>query len=171
MSTASKGSFSGFLAKYAEAVQSSDAAANLSKASTNLTAKALARFGDRSSRESTPEASVPHQRYGSLGRGLPLSPPASDSGPGDSRVATIGAIGASIFGRKRTHTVEGRSQSAVLNSPRTPDMTRWSRDTMPDFPLPNVSDSPAQLVNAASQGSTAAIAVNHHLLAQDVERA
>jgi len=35
----------------------------------------------------------------------------------------------------------------------------------------NVSDSPAQLVNAASQGSTAAIAVNHHLLAQDVERA
>ncbi|ETS60987.1 hypothetical protein PaG_04919 [Moesziomyces aphidis] len=141
LSTASKSSFSGFLAKYAEAMQSSDAAANLSKASTNLTAKALARFGDRSSRESTPEASVPHQRYGSLGRGLPLSPPPSESGAGDSRVATIGAIGASFFGRKRTHTVEGRSQS--VNSPRTPDMTRWSRDTMPDFPLPNVSDSPA----------------------------
>lgn len=35
----------------------------------------------------------------------------------------------------------------------------------------NVVDSPAQLVNAASAGSTAAVAINHHLLAQDVDRA
>ncbi|QUG99645.1 NAD(P)/FAD-dependent oxidoreductase [Saccharopolyspora erythraea] len=35
----------------------------------------------------------------------------------------------------------------------------------------NVVDSPAQLVSAAGAGSTAAIALNHHLLAQDVERA
>lgn len=35
----------------------------------------------------------------------------------------------------------------------------------------NVVDSPAQLVSAASAGSTAAVAINHHLLAQDVDRA
>ncbi|MBB6377103.1 thioredoxin reductase (NADPH) [Pseudonocardia eucalypti] len=35
----------------------------------------------------------------------------------------------------------------------------------------NVMDSPAQLINAAAQGSAAAVAVNHHLLAADVEAA
>ena len=35
----------------------------------------------------------------------------------------------------------------------------------------NVVDSPAQLINAAAQGSAAAVAVNHHLLAADVEAA
>lgn len=35
----------------------------------------------------------------------------------------------------------------------------------------NVVDSPAQLVNAASAGSTAAIALNHFLLAEDVQSA
>ncbi|MFR9729427.1 NAD(P)/FAD-dependent oxidoreductase [Saccharopolyspora sp. MS10] len=35
----------------------------------------------------------------------------------------------------------------------------------------NVVDSTAQLVNAAGAGSKAAIAINHHLLAADVERA
>lgn len=35
----------------------------------------------------------------------------------------------------------------------------------------NVVDSPAQLINSAGAGSTAAIALNHYLLAQDVERA
>ncbi|WP_266089356.1 NAD(P)/FAD-dependent oxidoreductase [Saccharopolyspora sp. NFXS83] len=35
----------------------------------------------------------------------------------------------------------------------------------------NVSDSPAQLVNAAAAGSKAAIALNHHLLADDIDRA
>ncbi|MGW3470827.1 NAD(P)/FAD-dependent oxidoreductase [Saccharopolyspora sp. NPDC000995] len=35
----------------------------------------------------------------------------------------------------------------------------------------NVVDSPAQLINAASAGSKAAIALNHHLLADDIEQA
>ncbi|WP_019815903.1 NAD(P)/FAD-dependent oxidoreductase [Saccharomonospora saliphila] len=35
----------------------------------------------------------------------------------------------------------------------------------------NVVDSPAQLINAAGAGSKAAIALNHHLLADDIERA
>jgi thioredoxin reductase len=35
----------------------------------------------------------------------------------------------------------------------------------------NVSDSPAQLINAAAAGSTAGIAINHYLLEQDVQRA
>lgn len=35
----------------------------------------------------------------------------------------------------------------------------------------NVVDSPAQLINAAGAGSKAAIALNHYLLADDVERA
>lgn len=35
----------------------------------------------------------------------------------------------------------------------------------------NVVDNPAQLINAASAGSTAAIAINHHLLADDIDRA
>ncbi|WP_040406813.1 NAD(P)/FAD-dependent oxidoreductase [Amycolatopsis nigrescens] len=35
----------------------------------------------------------------------------------------------------------------------------------------NVVDSPAQLITAAGAGSAAAVALNHHLLAEDVERA
>lgn len=35
----------------------------------------------------------------------------------------------------------------------------------------NVADSPAQLINAAAAGSKAAIALNHHLLAEDIDRA
>ncbi|MFC7343065.1 NAD(P)/FAD-dependent oxidoreductase [Saccharopolyspora griseoalba] len=35
----------------------------------------------------------------------------------------------------------------------------------------NVVDNPAQLVNAAAEGMTAGIALNHHLLAEDVEAA
>lgn len=145
ISTPSKSSFSGFLAKYAEAVQSSDAAANFSKASTNLTAKAMARFGDRGSRESTPEVGTPQHgySYGSLGRGFPTSPTSSAFGGGgnESRIASLGSIGATFFHRQRRNASE--SQSVGGGSPRTPDMTRWSRDTMPDFPLPNVADSPA----------------------------
>ena len=145
VSTPSKSTFSGFLAKYAEAVQSSDAAANFSKASTNLTAKAMARFGDRSSRESTPEGSTPHQAqsYGSLGRGFPTSPTSSVSGAGESRIASLGSIGAGFFNRSKRNASESQSSSVGYGSPRTPDMARWSRDTMPDFPLPNVTDSPA----------------------------
>lgn len=145
VSTPSKQSFSGFLAKYAEAVQSSDAAANFSKASTNFTAKAMARFGDRSSRESTPEPSTPHQdhSYGSLGRGFPTSPYGSAPGSGDSRIASLGSIGAGFFDRSRRNASESQTRSVGYGSPRTPDMARWSRDTMPDFPLPNVADSPA----------------------------
>ncbi|SJX61245.1 related to GYP1-cis-golgi GTPase-activating protein [Sporisorium reilianum f. sp. reilianum] len=139
-STPSKSTFSGFLAKYAEAVQSSDAAANFSKASTNLTAKAMARFADRTSRESTPEyAPSPqsNQAYGSLGRGFPHSPSGMPNGGQDSRFASLGSIGAGFFTRSK------RNASESMPSPRTPDMARWSRETMPDFPLPNVADSPA----------------------------
>ena len=35
----------------------------------------------------------------------------------------------------------------------------------------NISDSSAQLINAASAGSKAAIALNHYLLARDIEHA
>ncbi|RCW40063.1 thioredoxin reductase (NADPH) [Halopolyspora algeriensis] len=35
----------------------------------------------------------------------------------------------------------------------------------------NVVDNPAQLINAAAAGATAAVALNHHLLAEDVDRA
>uniref|UniRef100_V5EM76 Rab-GAP TBC domain-containing protein n=2 Tax=Kalmanozyma brasiliensis (strain GHG001) TaxID=1365824 RepID=V5EM76_KALBG len=138
-SMSSKGTFSGFLAKYAEAVQASDAAANLSKASTNFTARTMARFGDRGSRESTPEASgSPHQMYGSLGRGFPTSPTGSES-----RFASLGSVSAGFFTRSKRNASESQPHAAGWGSPRTPDITRWSRDTMPDFPLPNVSDSPA----------------------------
>ncbi|MDR7304379.1 NAD(P)/FAD-dependent oxidoreductase [Haloactinomyces albus] len=35
----------------------------------------------------------------------------------------------------------------------------------------NVVDNPAQLINAAAAGSTAAVAINHYLLAQDIDQA
>ncbi|MGJ7908117.1 FAD-dependent oxidoreductase [Actinopolyspora sp. H202] len=35
----------------------------------------------------------------------------------------------------------------------------------------NVVDSPTQLINAAGGGAKAAVALNHHLLAEDVEQA
>ena len=118
-STPSRPPLSGVLQRYAEAIQSSDAAANLSKASTNLTAKALASFG---SRESSPEP-----------MGTPLS----------NRMASFGSVSAGFFRKGRSASSASNPPMAPNGSPRTPDMTRWSRETMPDFPLPNVSDSPA----------------------------
>ncbi|MEV0546803.1 FAD-dependent oxidoreductase [Nocardia salmonicida] len=35
----------------------------------------------------------------------------------------------------------------------------------------NVVDSPSQLIHAAAAGSRAAVAVNHYLLEQDIQRA
>ncbi|GAC97088.1 hypothetical protein PHSY_004672 [Pseudozyma hubeiensis SY62] len=140
-STSSKTSFSGFLAKYAEAVQSSDAAANFSKASTNLTAKAMA-FADRNSRESTPEASASPQingGYGSLGRGFATPPIGSQN----ARFSSLGSIGTGFFTKSRRNASESVAHPTAWGSPHTPDMTRWSRETMADFPLPNVSDDPA----------------------------
>ncbi|PWZ03159.1 RabGAP/TBC [Testicularia cyperi] len=141
-STPSKASLSEMFAKYAEAVQSSDAAANLSKASTNLTAKAMARFGDISNREGGT-----HPSPGSSFGGRVSSGPVA--GSVGSRMTSLGSMSAGIFNRNRRTASASQSFSSSASpfggrgSPHTPDMTRWSRDTMPDFPLPNVSDSPA----------------------------
>lgn len=128
-STASKASFTEMFAKYADAVQRSDAAANLSKTSTNLTAKAMAHFGDRSSRESTSEASFPGGNMHNRTRG--------------SRIASLGAVSAGLFNKGRRAVSTSTSASAGPDSPRTPDMNHWSEEVMPHFPLPNVSDSPS----------------------------
>ncbi|PWN53263.1 hypothetical protein IE53DRAFT_366478 [Violaceomyces palustris] len=110
--------------RYAEALQSSDAAANLSKASTNLTAKAMASFGGSREPSPAPEGGV-----------QPASPFNA------ARMPSFGSVGTGFFKKVRSTSSSNRTVGAS-SSPRTPDMTRWSRDTMPDFPLPNVVDSP-----------------------------
>lgn len=100
--------------RYAEAFKSSDAAANLSKASTNWTATALATW-DRD--------------------------PASKSSPTtNGRLPSIGAVSSNLFKKARAT----QSPNGSPSTPETlhPASMRWSRDTMPDFPLPNMADSP-----------------------------
>lgn len=146
VSTPSKSTFGGFLAKYAEAVQSSDVAANFSKASTNLTAKAMA-FADRNSRESNPEtlaSPYSNQGYGSMRRRFPIDTKGAGSGGSNARFVSLGSVGAGLFTRSRRNFSEsGGAHPMAWGSPHSPDMARWSRDTMPDFPLPNVADDPA----------------------------
>ncbi|SPO35481.1 uncharacterized protein PSFLO_00952 [Pseudozyma flocculosa] len=140
-STPSRPSVGGVFQRYAEAIQSSDAAANFSKASTNLTAKALASFGG-GSRETSPEPEQP-----------PFTP---------AKMPSLGAVGASFFKKARSGSDASSAIMGRGGSPQTPDMARWSRDTMPDFPLPDVSNSPAGRTEYTdSMGKRMSLAYSH----------
>lgn len=115
------------LQRYADALQSSDAAASLSKASTNWTAKAMATWGERGSGEKN-------------GR---------DASPSPSSIVDRSPTARSLqslFSKARsasTSSTSAQSQaSATSPSQSVHPALRWSRDGMPDLPLPNVEDSP-----------------------------
>ncbi|KAN0061069.1 hypothetical protein ACQY0O_006804 [Thecaphora frezii] len=143
MSTPSRSAVGGVFQRYAEAIQSSDAAANLSKASTNLTAKALVSFGGSGNRESSPDDD--------RAQGMLMH----------AKMPSLGTMGASFFRKGRSGS-DATGTAMGRGSPKTPDMARWSRDTMPDFPLPNVSDSPAgRMEYTDSNGRRMSLALSH----------
>ncbi|PWN44151.1 RabGAP/TBC [Ceraceosorus guamensis] len=110
-------------AKYAEAFQSSDAAASLSKASTNWTARAMASWGANGSQSRSRESS-------------PLLP--ADGSPRPGSAAKLSLAG--LFSRQRSDS-SGTAASGPSDS--THPALRWSRE-MPNLPLPNVLDSPPE---------------------------
>ncbi|KAE8251298.1 hypothetical protein A4X13_0g4053 [Tilletia indica] len=134
----------GSLQRYAEALQSSDAAANLSKASTNLTAKALAMSASWNQRAPAGDVVSP-------------PPPAAggwtDNSSNVGRASTLGAAQSSLLAKARS--VSASYMATMSNAPdaRRPSTgddsdssfgqhpTRWSRPPVPDFPLPDPNDS------------------------------
>jgi hypothetical protein len=110
------------LTRYAEAFQSSDAAATLSKASTNWTAKAMATW-----------SASPRSRDAS---------PATETPPASAR--SLAGLGSSFFrARSVSNSTAASASSPVLGPSSTiHPALRWSRE-MPHLPVPNVLDSPA----------------------------
>ncbi|CAD6984714.1 unnamed protein product [Tilletia controversa] len=134
----------GSLQRYAEALQSSDAAANFSKASTNLTAKALAMSASWNQRSQAPDTATPSS---------PASAWNDHSTNNAGRASTAGAAPSSLFAKARS-----MSASYMATVSNTPDAgrpsigddsdssfgqhpTRWSRPPVPNFPLPDPNDS------------------------------
>ncbi|KAK0551663.1 hypothetical protein OC846_002883 [Tilletia horrida] len=131
------------LQRYAEALQSSDAAANLSKASTNLTAKAMAM-----------SASWNQGRQAPIDPDAPpaSAPPWTDRSEGSKRNSTLGVAPTSLFAKARSISasyigsgsdVDARRPSAAddSDSSMTRHPSRWSRTPIPNFPLPDPNDS------------------------------
>ncbi|CAO1632951.1 unnamed protein product [Parajaminaea phylloscopi] len=127
---------SSFLAR----VQSSDAAAEWSKVSTNWTAKAMDRWNG-SARRSVSENASTFPADESSG---PPSPTTSTISNFSSRLGSFSSVGASFL-RNKTRTFSNSSNTSIGPSPNHPAVMTWNphaRGQMPDFPLPNVMDSP-----------------------------
>lgn len=105
--------------RYAEALQTSDAAASLSKASTNWQAKAMATWAGSRSGHSTPT------KEGKNGSANHLT-----------------ELGPRWLQRLRS-TSESSSPSRPGNDEQTHPALRWSR-LPPDIPIPDVLDSPPE---------------------------
>ncbi|KAK0539441.1 hypothetical protein OC835_001126 [Tilletia horrida] len=131
----------GSFQKYAEALQSSDAAANLAKASTNLTAKAMVMSASWNQRG---------QQHG--GDTATPGSPWNESFAASGRASTLGAAPSSLFAKARS--VSASYMATMTNGdarrPSTGDEsdsslsqhpTRWSRVPIPNFPLPDPNDS------------------------------
>jgi len=165
------------LQRYAEALSSSDAAANLSKASTNLTARALAVSASWNTRSATPQAAQGGGQDGELSSGptSPVSvrsPSAAAAGP-SSFFAKARSVSASYMGSMTTPAgagaggVSGRSTSyssaagAGAAAAEDSDSSfnggvhprRWSRVPIPNFPLPDPNDSDGRRSAGSGRGS------------------
>ena len=104
--------------RYAEALQSSDTAASLSKMGTNLTAKALSTWHGGPLEQQSPQQ---QQRVSSLTI---------------ARQDLIARAREATFGRSTSNPVP------VTQTPTHPAIGRFSRMDLPSFPLPNVVDTP-----------------------------
>lgn len=132
---------SSFLAR----LQSSDTAAELSKVSTNWTAKAMDRWNAasrRSASESTSSVDGDHD---------PPSPTMSNTSNFSSRLGSLSSVGASFLRNKgRTFSISSNSSASKADvrgppSASHPAVMTWNqsnRGQVPDFLLPDVMDSP-----------------------------
>ncbi len=109
--------------RYADALQSSDAAASISKMSTNLTAKAMTTFN----REASPASAAAPQR-------LPSFSVAGQSFLDRARNASAS------FTRAVSNPVPQATEPAP---PAHPAIGTFAREDLPEFPLPNVGDTPS----------------------------
>ena len=108
--------------RYAEVLQSSDAAASLSKIRTNLAAQAMTTFNKEGAGQST---SSPSQRLQSF------------SIAGQDLMSKARNVTASTFARSASNPSEEQ------RTPSHPAVARFSRADLPQFPLPNVVDTPS----------------------------
>lgn len=120
------------LQRYAEAFQSSDAAATLSKTSSNWHAKAMATWNGTDSATSTPSKST----SGSLLRDVEHAV--------QPRKTSLAELGSSWFARSAAVGDTSSPASATLSARKDiHPALRWSRQGVPpDLPLPVVGDSP-----------------------------
>ncbi|KDN52715.1 RabGAP/TBC [Tilletiaria anomala UBC 951] len=111
--------------RYAEALHSSDAAASLSKMSTNLTAKAMTSWNRSSDRQNQP----------------------GNNSPAQQRLQSFSIAGQDLMNRARGAAASiGRSapnpaSEGQRTPPQHPAIARSSRHDLPQFPLPSVADT------------------------------
>lgn len=124
----------GMFSRYAEALQSSDAAASLSKTSSNW----MASWSNRG----TPTNNNSNELNGSPSNASRNSTPSRPGLPS----SFTSALGAGSEFLKKVRSASGSETSNNSSYPSAsshhPASFRWSRDVTPDFPLPNVLDSP-----------------------------
>ncbi|PWN35815.1 RabGAP/TBC [Meira miltonrushii] len=124
MNTPSSASPATRFQKYAEAIQTSDAAASISKASTNWQAKAMATWSGSKNVQSTPT------REGKM--------------QSDGTNTSLSEMGSNWFQRLRVGSDANSSPNALKPDEETmhPSL-RWST-VPPNLPIPNVLDSPPE---------------------------
>lgn len=124
--------------RYAEALQSSDAAASLSKTSSNWMASWSNRGTPTNGSTSSPHDTTPNGSpyHSSLRNGTP------SSRPGIPSFSSALGAGSEFLKKVRSASGSDSSSSHPSASSHHPASFRWSRDVTPDFPLPNVLDSP-----------------------------
>ncbi|MCO5583298.1 hypothetical protein L7F22_037208 [Adiantum nelumboides] len=124
MNTPSSSSPASRFQKYAEAIQTSDAAASISKASTNWQAKAMATWSGSKSVQSTPTKEGKMQNEGTN--------------------TSLSEMGSNWFQRLRVGSDANSSPNATKQDDENmhPSL-RWST-LPPNLPIPNVLDSPPE---------------------------
>lgn len=149
--SASKASPTALFSKYASALQASDAAAELSKRGTNLTARAMDRWTGSGSATGGATSSPLARRtvsealnVGDLPsrRPSPQGPSVSNSALPSTFSSRFGSVGAN-FRRTFSSTSSNGDTAAAASMPASSHPAlQWNSDSMPQFPLPDVMNSP-----------------------------
>ncbi|PWN20726.1 hypothetical protein BCV69DRAFT_312677 [Microstroma glucosiphilum] len=149
--SASKASPTALFSKYASALQASDAAAELSKRGTNLTARAMDRWAGSGSvtngATSSPLARRTVSEALNVGdlparRPSPQSPPVSNSPLPSTFSTRLGSVGANFRRTFSSNSTNGDLTAAAPVSASSHPALQWNQDSMPQFPLPDVMNSP-----------------------------
>lgn len=149
--SASKASPTALFSKYASALQASDAAAELSKRGTNLTARAMERWAGSSSATGGATSSPLGRRTVSEAlnvgepparRPSPQCPPVSNSPLPSTFSTRFGSVGANFRRTFSSNSSNGDTAGAAPVPASSHPALQWNHESMPQFPLPDVMNSP-----------------------------